>query len=106
MTVAVRAVVEVQGDRHGDVADQRLERCANSCSRPYMRTVLTEVCRITGDRSSTAAASTASMRQVVEDVEGGDAVPVGERAVEDLLHRHDRHETSPNVLRRVGPPAP
>ena len=33
----------------------------NSSARPYERTVFTEVCRMTGDRSSAAAASTASM---------------------------------------------
>ena len=36
-------------------------KMAKSCSRPYCRTVFTDVCRITGDRSATAADSTASM---------------------------------------------
>lgn len=33
----------------------------NSWSRPYILTVFTDVCRITGELSSTAANSTASM---------------------------------------------
>ena len=43
------------------LSSARVVKMSNSCLRPYALTVLTEVCRMTGARSSAAAARTASI---------------------------------------------
>ena len=82
-------------DRDSALADQRLRRCRTARSRPYARTVFTDVCRMTGDRSSTAAASTASMLRSLRMLKAATPYRSRERAVEDLLHRDDGHADLP-----------
>ena len=57
---AVGAVVEVQRDRHLDARRHRRPTSRRGRRLPIDLTVLTDVCTISGDRASTAAASTAS----------------------------------------------
>ena len=62
-----------------------------STSRPIDFTVLTDVWTMTGARSSTAAARTASSVRSLTMLNAADAVPLLERAVEHVLERDDRH---------------
>ena len=91
---AVRAVVEVEGDRHADVRRHR-RHIANITSTPVSSRCFTDVCTMSGARSSSAAASDGLHRQVVDDVDGRHAIALVERPPEDLLGRNDRHVTPP-----------
>ena len=98
--VALRAVVEVERDGHRDVLRHRAPHRDTSRRRRSSFTVLTEVWTISGARSSSAAARTASHRQVVDDVDRRDAVALGEGAAQDLPGGDDRHDGTSTVQGR------
>ena len=70
-------------------------------STPVMATCFTDVWTITGDRSSSAAARTRLHGQVIDDVEGGNAVALRKGLLENRFCAHDRHwSTSLRVAQR------
>ena len=105
MTGAVRAVVQVQRHRDRHVADQGPEDAEElvAAVRPdRLDRRLQDDRRLLLDGGGEHRLDA----QVVDDVEGGDAVPLRERAVEDLLHRDDGHAEPPwRSCRRAGTPA-
>jgi hypothetical protein len=86
-------VVEVHGHRHGGVPRHRPEH-ADQPLAPVGADGLDR--GLQDDRRALllGGGEDGVDGQVVQDVEGRDAVPVGEGAVEDLLRAHDRHRAS------------
>jgi len=76
-------------------------RATSRTSRPGRHLHVLGRC-LDDDRARSSSARRGRLhREVVDDVDGGDAVPAGERAVENLLGRHDWHASTSFLVGRA-----